>query len=140
WTTCGRWALSKRWSDEHLRLAVPDDDLRDEPWPLRRLYDRGAEGRHADRRAVGPRTARPPSAGTEPLDLAAEGRGSCGVRRGPHEGATTGEPVVAVIWNQDVEVKSFGNNAGGPRPGHGGFTAFKKKGNRKDLRGGGQLS
>src|SRR2546422_309635 len=43
--TCGRSAPSMRWSDEHLRLAVPDDDLRDEPWPLRGLHDRGAPGR-----------------------------------------------------------------------------------------------
>jgi len=59
---------------------------------------------------------------------------------GLDEGATTGEPIVAMIRNQDVQSKSYANNARVPRPGHGDFTALMKYGTRTDLRGGGQLS
>src|SRR2546422_40156 len=86
WMTCGRSAPYMRWSDEHLRLAVPDDDLRDEPWPLRGLHDRGAPGRHTDRSAVGAGAARPPSTGAKPPDVPAEGGGSRRVRGRPRSG------------------------------------------------------
>src|SRR5439155_21229759 len=59
---------------------------------------------------------------------------------GLHEGATTGKPIVAMIRNQDVQSKSYANNARVPRPGHGDFTALMKYGGKTDLRGGGQLS
>jgi len=59
---------------------------------------------------------------------------------GLDEGATTGEPIVAMILNQDVQSKSYANNARVPRPGHGDFTALMKYGGKTDLRGGGQLS
>src|SRR5207244_5346066 len=61
------------------------------------------------------------------------------VVEGLDEGATTGEPIVAMIRNQDVQSKSYANNARVPRPGHGDFTALMKYGGKTDLRGGSQL-
>src|SRR5256886_16275003 len=59
---------------------------------------------------------------------------------GLHEGATTGKPIVAMIRNQDVQSKSYANNARVPRPGHGDFTALIQYVTSTDLRGGGHLS
>ncbi len=59
---------------------------------------------------------------------------------GLHDGATTGEPVVAIIRNQDVQSRSYADVGRVPRPGHGDFTAHVKYGGTSDLRGGGQLS
>ncbi len=56
------------------------------------------------------------------------------------DGAATGEPIVAIIRNQDVQSKSYVDVARVPRPGHGDFTARMKYGGKRDLRGGGQLS
>ncbi len=55
-------------------------------------------------------------------------------------GVATGEPIVAIIRNQDVRSKSYADVARIPRPGHGDFTARVKYGGKSDLRGGGQLS
>lgn len=55
-------------------------------------------------------------------------------------GETTGEPIVAIIANQDVQSKSYADVARVPRPGHGDFPARMKYGGKSDLRGGGQLS
>ena len=55
-------------------------------------------------------------------------------------GEATGEPVVAIVRNQDVQSKSYADVARVPRPGHGDFTARMKYGGKSDLRGGGQLS
>lgn len=55
-------------------------------------------------------------------------------------GVATGEPIVAIIKNQDVQSKSYADVARIPRPGHGDFTARMKYGGKSDLRGGGQLS
>ena len=59
---------------------------------------------------------------------------------GLREGVTSGEPLVAIIRNQDVQSKSYADIARVPRPGHGDFTARVKYGGKSDLRGGGQLS
>ncbi len=59
---------------------------------------------------------------------------------GLREGAASGEPLVAIIRNQDVHSKSYADVARVPRPGHGDFTARMKYGGKSDLRGGGQLS
>ena len=59
---------------------------------------------------------------------------------GLRAGTATGEPIVAIIANQDVQSKSYAENARVPRPGHGDFTAVRKYGGKTDLRGGGQLS
>src|SRR5213593_2371429 len=59
---------------------------------------------------------------------------------GLRAGTATGEPIVAIIGNQDVQSKSYAENARVPRPGHGDFTAVMKYGGKTDLRGGGQLS
>ncbi len=55
-------------------------------------------------------------------------------------GVATGEPIVAIIRNEDVQSKSYADVARVPRPGHGDFTARMKYGGKSDLRGGGQLS
>ncbi len=59
---------------------------------------------------------------------------------GISDGVATGEPLVAIIRNQDVVSKSYADVARIPRPGHGDFTARMKYGGKSDLRGGGQLS
>lgn len=59
---------------------------------------------------------------------------------GLRDGVTSGEPLVAIIRNQDVQSKSYADVARVPRPGHGDFTARMKYGGKSDLRGGGQLS
>jgi len=59
---------------------------------------------------------------------------------GVRGGAATGEPIVAIIRNEDVQSKSYADNARVPRPGHGDFAALRKYGGKSDLRGGGQLS
>jgi len=56
------------------------------------------------------------------------------------DGVATGEPIVAIIRNLDVQSKSYADVARVPRPGHGDFTARTKYGGKSDLRGGGQLS
>jgi chorismate synthase len=59
---------------------------------------------------------------------------------GLQDGVVTGEPIVALIRNEDVQSKSYANVARVPRPGHGDFSAIMKYGGKSDLRGGGQLS
>ncbi len=59
---------------------------------------------------------------------------------GLRDGVATGEPIVAIVRNQDVQSKSYADVARVPRPGHGDFTARMKYGGKSDLRGGGQLS
>lgn len=59
---------------------------------------------------------------------------------GIREGVATGEPIVAIIQNEDVQSKSYADIARVPRPGHGDFAALMKYGGKSDLRGGGQLS
>lgn len=56
------------------------------------------------------------------------------------DGVASGEPIVAIIRNEDVQSKSYEGNARVPRPGHGDYTALMKYGGKSDLRGGGQLS
>lgn len=59
---------------------------------------------------------------------------------GLRDGLATGEPIVALIRNEDVLSKSYTDVGRIPRPGHGDFSALMKYGGRSDLRGGGQLS
>ena len=59
---------------------------------------------------------------------------------GISDGLATGEPIVALIRNEDVQSKSYSTVARVPRPGHGDFAAAVKYGGKSDLRGGGQLS
>lgn len=59
---------------------------------------------------------------------------------GLRDGEATGEPIVAIIRNVDVQSKSYADVARVPRPGHGDFAARMKYGGKSDLRGGGQLS
>ncbi len=59
---------------------------------------------------------------------------------GLRDGVATGEPIVTIIRNQDVQSKPYADVARVPRPGHGDYTARMKYGGKSDLRGGGQLS
>jgi chorismate synthase len=59
---------------------------------------------------------------------------------GFRDGVATGEPIVAIIRNEDVQSKSYARVGRVPRPGHGDFPAMMKYGGKSDLRGGGQLS
>ncbi|MGI0147923.1 MAG: chorismate synthase [Thermoplasmata archaeon] len=59
---------------------------------------------------------------------------------GLRDGVATGEPIVAIIRNEDVRSESYAKVGRVPRPGHGDFTAIMKYGGKSDLRGGGQLS
>lgn len=59
---------------------------------------------------------------------------------GLRDGVTTGEPIVAILRNEDVQSNSYADVARIPRPGHGDYTARIKYGGKSDLRGGGQLS
>jgi chorismate synthase len=59
---------------------------------------------------------------------------------GLRDGVATGEPIVAIIRNEDVQSKSYADVGRIPRPGHGDFAALMKYGGKSDLRGGGQLS
>ncbi len=59
---------------------------------------------------------------------------------GLRDGVASGEPIVAIIRNEDVQSKSYADVARVPRPGHGDFAARMKYGGKSDLRGGGQLS
>lgn len=59
---------------------------------------------------------------------------------GLQDGTATGEPIVAIIRNEDVRSESYANVGRVPRPGHGDFAAIMKYGGKSDLRGGGQLS
>lgn len=59
---------------------------------------------------------------------------------GLREGIATGEPIVAIIRNEDVRSESYKDVGRVPRPGHGDFAAIRKYGGKSDLRGGGQLS
>ena len=56
------------------------------------------------------------------------------------DGVATGEPIVALLRNEDVRSESYAQVGRVPRPGHGDFAAIMKYGGKSDLRGGGQLS
>jgi len=56
------------------------------------------------------------------------------------DGVATGEPIVAILRNEDVRSGSYAQVGRVPRPGHGDFAAIMKYGGKSDLRGGGQLS
>jgi len=56
------------------------------------------------------------------------------------DGVATGEPIVAILRNEDVRSESYAQVGRVPRPGHGDFAAIRKYGGKSDLRGGGQLS
>src|SRR5947209_14661825 len=59
---------------------------------------------------------------------------------GISDGLATGEPIVALIRNEDVQSKSYANVPRVPRPGHGDFAAAMKYGAKSDPRRGGQLT
>ena len=59
---------------------------------------------------------------------------------GLRERRTSGEPIVAMIRNEDVRSESYADVGRVPRPGHGDFAAIMKYGGKSDLVGGGQLS
>ena len=56
------------------------------------------------------------------------------------DGMTTGEPIRAVIYNQNVRSKDYDDLKYIPRPGHADFTAWMKYGLDFDMSGGGPFS
>lgn len=55
-------------------------------------------------------------------------------------GQTCGAPLVGLIRNTDTRSRDYLNLYRAPRPGHADFTAWKKFGDGRDVRGGGQFS
>jgi len=58
---------------------------------------------------------------------------------GVFEGRTTGTPIMALVWNEDVKSQDYSAIKDVFRPGHADFTYFAKYGHR-DYRGGGRAS
>ncbi len=56
------------------------------------------------------------------------------------ECSTNGEPITAVIYNQDVRSADYSDLKNRPRPGHADYTAHVKFGGAGDMTGGGQFS
>ena len=59
---------------------------------------------------------------------------------GVHNGFTTGAPLTIVVWNKDVDSKSYELIRDRPRPGHADYTARIRYGGFNDYRGGGRFS
>jgi len=59
---------------------------------------------------------------------------------GVHNGFTTGAPLTIVVWNKDVDSKSYELIRDRPRPGHADYTARMRYGGFNDYRGGGRFS
>ena len=55
-------------------------------------------------------------------------------------GQTCGAPLVGLIRNTDTRSRDYSDLYRAPRPGHADFTAWKKFGDARDVRGGGQFS
>ncbi|MCS7094871.1 MAG: chorismate synthase [Thaumarchaeota archaeon] len=59
---------------------------------------------------------------------------------GVFNGFTTGAPIAMVVWNKDVDSKSYERLLDTPRPGHADYFARVKYGGFYDWRGGGRFS
>ena len=59
---------------------------------------------------------------------------------GIYQGKTTGDPVVAILRNENVRSADYDALLSLPRPGHADYTAFVRSGGHNDPRGGGHLS
>lgn len=59
---------------------------------------------------------------------------------GISDGHTDGQPIEAIIYNQDVRSKDYTKFQDCPRPGHADYTAYAKYGDRAELNGGGHFS
>lgn len=59
---------------------------------------------------------------------------------GVYQGKTTGDPVVAILRNENVRSADYDALHALPRPGHADYTAFVRSGGHNDPRGGGHLS
>ena len=59
---------------------------------------------------------------------------------GVFQGKTTGDPVVAILRNENADSSAYDALRHLPRPGHGDYTAFVRSGGHNDPRGGGHLS
>lgn len=60
----------------------------------------------------------------------------CGIT----DGHTNGQPIEAIIYNQDVRREDYDKFRDCPRPGHADYTAYAKYGDRAELNGGGHFS
>ena len=56
------------------------------------------------------------------------------------DGATNGETIKAIIYNENVQKSDYDDLKYIPRPGHADFSAFAKFHGANDIRGGGQFS
>ena len=59
---------------------------------------------------------------------------------GLYQGKTTGDPVVAILRNENARSADYDALHSLPRPGHADYTAFVRSGGHNDPRGGGHLS
>ena len=59
---------------------------------------------------------------------------------GVYQGKTTGDPVVAILRNENARSADYDALHALPRPGHADYTAFVRSSGRNDPRGGGHLS
>jgi chorismate synthase (EC 4.2.3.5) len=59
---------------------------------------------------------------------------------GVFRGHTTGAPIAMVVWNRDVDSRSYERLLETPRPGHADYFAKVKYGGFNDYRGGGRFS
>lgn len=59
---------------------------------------------------------------------------------GVYQGKTTGDPVAAILRNENAHSADYDALRTLPRPGHGDYTAFVRSGGHNDPRGGGHLS
>ena len=59
---------------------------------------------------------------------------------GVFQGKTTGDPLVAILRNQDTRSEDYDSLRTVARPGHGDYTAYIRSGGHNDYRGGGHLS
>ena len=59
---------------------------------------------------------------------------------GIFDGFTTGAPLCLIVWNKDVDSKTYLNLVDTPRPGHSDYPALIKYNHFNDWRGGGRFS
>ncbi|MHA2028381.1 MAG: chorismate synthase [Candidatus Kariarchaeaceae archaeon] len=62
------------------------------------------------------------------------------IEAGLFNGNSTGEPIVAVVRNQDIDSSYYEEIKDTPRPGHADYPAFVKYKGYNDIRGGGRFS
>lgn len=59
---------------------------------------------------------------------------------GIFRGKSTGSPICMLVWNHDIDSRSYDSMVNTPRPGHADYPALMKYGGYADYRGGGRFS